>query len=405
MLDRRNFVQGLTAGGAAALLPNVGFARTPEFPYRLAQTEIEVFPAQFQNGYTHFRIPSLVSTPNGLLIAFCEGRKNVQDHGDTDILAKHSVDGGMTWHHAGGAPPDGSVGSTPGRHQVVIGKSGFFPGPKINWRNPTAVYAKGKIFLFLIVDESGEPKKTIQAAHGKFRSRFYVLETLNPQTDWKEGLVWSRPEEIVMDHDYLWAQVGPGKALYNNGRLIVPAATNNGDRENSVAFALLSDDLGKSWRSSGPAGLGTETQITTLPDGHLLMSKRTKLTQEFWISTNNGEIWHPGDQSGAALVTPTVQTGLITDSHGRVIITAPNHPEDRVDLSVWYSDGFGPVANWIGPYPLEPDRRCKTKAGCNNRHGYSCPALLPDGTLVVLYEDSLRGEPYRRINIAVLKPN
>src|SRR5690348_806167 len=45
--------------------------------------------------YQSFRIPSLVRTPNGALVAFAEGRVNgPADHGDIDLVYKRSTDGG-----------------------------------------------------------------------------------------------------------------------------------------------------------------------------------------------------------------------------------------------------------------------------------------------------------------------
>jgi len=50
------------------------------------------------NGYHTYRIPSLLVTENGTLLAFCEGRKKGRgDSGDIDLLVKRSEDGGKTW--------------------------------------------------------------------------------------------------------------------------------------------------------------------------------------------------------------------------------------------------------------------------------------------------------------------
>jgi len=49
-------------------------------------------------GYHTYRIPSLLVTQKGTLLAFCEGRKTSQaDHGDVDLVLKRSSDGGKTW--------------------------------------------------------------------------------------------------------------------------------------------------------------------------------------------------------------------------------------------------------------------------------------------------------------------
>ncbi len=50
-----------------------------------------------QDGYPAFRIPSLIATRRGSLLAFAEGRASLRDHAENDIVQKRSVDGGKTW--------------------------------------------------------------------------------------------------------------------------------------------------------------------------------------------------------------------------------------------------------------------------------------------------------------------
>src|SRR5437763_17129661 len=60
-------------------------------------TQLEVFRAG-EGGYHSYRIPALLATPKGTLLAFCEGRKNSSsDSGDIDLLLRRSLDGGKTW--------------------------------------------------------------------------------------------------------------------------------------------------------------------------------------------------------------------------------------------------------------------------------------------------------------------
>jgi len=50
------------------------------------------------DGYHTYRIPALLVTAGGDLLAFCEGRKNSRsDSDDIDLLVKRSTDGGRTW--------------------------------------------------------------------------------------------------------------------------------------------------------------------------------------------------------------------------------------------------------------------------------------------------------------------
>ena len=51
-----------------------------------------------QDGYHTYRIPALVVTTAGAVLAFCEGRRDSRhDHGDIDLLVRRSEDNGESW--------------------------------------------------------------------------------------------------------------------------------------------------------------------------------------------------------------------------------------------------------------------------------------------------------------------
>ena len=59
--------------------------------------QVDVFTSG-SGGYHTYRIPAIVLSNEGTLLAFCEGRKTGQsDHGDIDLLLKRSSDLGRTW--------------------------------------------------------------------------------------------------------------------------------------------------------------------------------------------------------------------------------------------------------------------------------------------------------------------
>ena len=65
--------------------------RTPD----LRQTDLFV---SGQGGYHTYRIPSLLATAAGTILAFCEGRRHsASDSGDIDIVLRRSTDDGETW--------------------------------------------------------------------------------------------------------------------------------------------------------------------------------------------------------------------------------------------------------------------------------------------------------------------
>src|SRR5262245_32508831 len=51
-----------------------------------------------KDGYHTFRIPAVIVSKKGTVLAFCEGRKNSRsDTGDIDLVLKRSFDNGATW--------------------------------------------------------------------------------------------------------------------------------------------------------------------------------------------------------------------------------------------------------------------------------------------------------------------
>lgn len=51
-----------------------------------------------EEGYFAYRIPALISSQTGTLLAFCEGRKtSLSDDGNNDLVLRRSTDLGRTW--------------------------------------------------------------------------------------------------------------------------------------------------------------------------------------------------------------------------------------------------------------------------------------------------------------------
>ena len=59
-----------------------------------------VFVTVFEHGregYPDYRIPALLVTQRGVLLAFAEGRQSQSDNAQNDIVLKRSTDGGRSW--------------------------------------------------------------------------------------------------------------------------------------------------------------------------------------------------------------------------------------------------------------------------------------------------------------------
>src|SRR5882672_6079597 len=77
------------------LVAIVLWASSWSFAAEMSQSDVFTAGAE---GYHTFRIPALMTTKRGALLAICEGRKTGRgDHGDVDLVQKRSTDGGKTW--------------------------------------------------------------------------------------------------------------------------------------------------------------------------------------------------------------------------------------------------------------------------------------------------------------------
>jgi len=59
--------------------------------------KVDVFPAGM-HGVTLYRIPGIVVTPKGTVLAYCEARRDSRaDWGEIEVHLRRSKDGGKTW--------------------------------------------------------------------------------------------------------------------------------------------------------------------------------------------------------------------------------------------------------------------------------------------------------------------
>lgn len=323
-------------------------------------------------GYHTFRIPAVLVTPRGTLLAFCEGRKtSAADHGDVDLVSKRSTDGGRTWGPLQLVYEEGDTA------KITIGN----PCPVVDERT-------GVVWLAFCRDN-----RDVLVTHS---------------TD--DGVTWAPPTELtrlVKQPDWGWYATGPGIGIQLRtgryaGRILVPCDHRErvGDAWIMHSHVFFSDDDGATWQLGGSAPQHTdECQVVELADGTLLLNMRN-----YWGTTggqpehghrrtvcyshDGGETWDEFSFA-ATLVEPVCQASLLGTDRGeqRVLLFSNPASRQRVNLTVRLSLDSGrtwPYARVLHPGPS----------------AYSCLAALPDGRFACLYERGLHS-PYETITFAV----
>ena len=352
---------------------------------RLEQTEMFVSGT---DGYHTYRIPAMIATPKGTLLAFCEGRKNgAGDSGDIDLLHKRSTDGGKSW----------------GTQTVIWDDATNTCG------NPCAVVDQqtGDIWLLLTHNLGTDTEARIKA---KTASRSRTVWVCRSSDD---GQTWSKPVEITSqtkDPTWGWYATGPGVGIQiqhgaHRGRLVIPcdhtydvvSGSSHGVHVEFGAHVIFSDDHGATWKLGGVIRPKVnECQVVELADGKgtLLMNLRAYIghSRRAEATSRDGGLTWTAPQDQPALIEPVCQASFLRRSWpgktnvSQLLFSNPADEKRRRNFTVRLSRDEGktwPVARTLHEGPA----------------AYSCLVALPDGRIGCLYE---RGEKsaYERITFA-----
>lgn len=325
--------------------------------------QVDVFVSG-QGGYHTYRIPAVVVTTKGTLLAFCEGRKvNRRDAGDIDLLLRRSTDGGKTWQ------PKQLVHEEGGTAKITIGN----PCPIIERKT-------GKVVLLL--------------------SRNNQRAFMTSSTD--EGKTWTKPVEITerfKAFDFNWTRLatGPGHGIQlhsgpHAGRLVAPVWLNERKGGQYRSAVMLSDDGGKTWRAGGIAPplspKQNECMVAETTGGRLYLSMRATPVKQRTIawSDDGGRTW--SQPKRVSLVGPVCQASVLGirakggEPTDRLLFANPAS-QSREKMTVRLSEDAGQT--W--------PRQRVLHAGPS---AYSDLCALPDGWYGCLFEFGKK-QPYERL--------
>ncbi|MBB5788216.1 sialidase family protein [Jiangella mangrovi] len=345
-------------------------------------------------GYDTFRIPAIVRSDEGTLLAFAEGRVGGGgDTGDIDLVLRRSHDNGRTW----------------GPLQVV-GDNGLNV-----FGNPTPVVdpATGDVVL-LSTHNAGDATEA-EIMRGEVTPEQSRRVFVQRSSD--DGASWSAARDITADTklpEWRWYATGPVHAIAlehgeHRGRLVAPANHSTSPAPGSAdtgqeakyygAHSLYSDDGGLTWQlgdiDTPLTGVvnPNENTVTELADGTLYFNARDQNgtgvgTRATTTSSDGGETFDAPYALEPGIVTPVVQGSVLRlpRAGDRLVYSGPANPTARRTLQLRYS--FDQGATWTGGPVLH-----------DGPAAYSDVVEAGGRTLGVLYENGDTGT-YERITFA-----
>ncbi|MEZ5400968.1 MAG: sialidase family protein [Bryobacteraceae bacterium] len=271
---------------------------------RRADEQVDVWRAG-EDGYHSYRIPALLRTRKGALLAFCEARKNSRsDSGDIDLVMKRSTDGGRTWS----------------AQQVIADQETNTIG------NPCPVQDRrtGTIWMPLTANPGNLAEREIEKDSAKGTRTVWMMHSND------EGQTWTTPVEItssVKETGWGWYATGPGNAIQlRSGRLLVPCDHRRFGSQARHSHVIYSDDRGTTWRMGGSAQPETnECAVVELNDGSLMLNMRSyagRNRRAVAISRDGGATWEDRGLD-EALIEPVCQASLIRFDRRRLLFSNP----------------------------------------------------------------------------------
>lgn len=317
-----------------------------------------------EEGYSCFRIPAMVTTIKGTVLAFAEARRNnCGDAGNIDLVVKRSHDGGKTWSDL----------------QKVWDDSANTCG------NPSPVVDRktGNIILLSTWNLGSDHEKDIINQTSKDTRRVFVLSSSD------DGNTWTTPREItreVKKDNWTWYATGPGSGIQikkgkYKGRLVVACDHIESGSKKYFSHAIYSDDGGKVWILGGttPQDKVNESTVAELPKGNLMLNMRNYgdvRYRQVSISKDGGEKWSD-TRADTTLIEPVCQGSLIQyDYPGKkkfMVFSNPASTTSRTNMTVRLSYDNGKT------WPL-------SKVLYSGPSAYSNVAVLPDGNIACLFE-------------------
>ncbi|CAN5466436.1 exo-alpha-sialidase [soil metagenome] len=330
-----------------------------------------------QDGVHTYRIPGMVTTNEGTLLAVYDVRRDDSSdlQGDIDVGLSRSTDGGETWEPMEIIMDMETWGNRP-LNENGIGDPAILVDRNIGtiWVAALWIHGYPGTHAWNSSQRGLEPEETGQ---------FVLVKSED------DGQTWSDPINItgqIKQPEWYLLLMGPGNGITMSDGTLVFAAQYKDENEMPWSTIVYSSDGGGTWTIGEPVRSNTtEAQVAETEEGILMINMRDNRggARSVYTTSDMGETWQEHPSSRTALQEPVSMASIIRSNpegsgynHNYLLFSNPNSTAARVNMTVKLSKDRGKT--WPAVHQVLLDE--------NRGFGYSSLTMVDEETVGILYE-------------------
>jgi sialidase-1 len=335
-----------------------------------------------EDGVNTYRIPGLITTNEGTLLAVYDVRYNdpVDLQENIDVGLSRSTDGGQTWEEMRIIMDMGTYGG------LSEDENGIGDPSILVDRNTGTIWVAG---LWL----HGYPGQRAWNASEPGMSPEETGQFVLVKSE-DDGLTWSEPINVtdqLKKPEWQLFFNGPGMGITMHDGTLVFAAQYKDENRIPHSTIVYSKDGGETWEvGTGAKSETTEAQVVELTDGTLMLNMRDDRNRRnrndpmngrsVATTTDMGKTWTEHPTSRRALQESNCMASIIAYDHperGRILFFSNPDSKvarDHITIKTSFDDGMTwPEENQLELYE-------------DNTYGYSCLTMVNKDHIGILYE-------------------